>query len=162
MNHIGEDIPGGIERSGYRKGLWKPVAAVASMLALGGCLTACANSAATTALVGAGVTLGTVAVQNNTTAATLAKQGALACGIVDSTTGQLIASSVKILANAAGVPVSVTGMASTVVNSACPAINLVAGAIPASIDPATVPVVASSAPSVTALPPVTSVAPPTT
>jgi hypothetical protein len=70
-----------------------------------------------------------IAPTNKTVQQVLA-QGALVCGQIDSTTGQLISGTAVAVLNAAGAPVSVTGQASAVVAGACPAL-LVPGAAPA-------------------------------
>lgn len=89
------------------------------------------------------VTLGTIAVKNNTTAADLVTQGALICGKIDSTTGQLTTAGLTAVADAFGLA-AVTNVVDTTVSTVCPSIGLVAGALPAGVDAASVTVTTTS------------------
>jgi hypothetical protein len=103
-------------------------------LALAGCGLTAAQQATVTS---AGVSLATVAAQQNTTVANLIGKGALFCQ------GATLASpGLVVLANSAGVPVSVTNQASSVVADACNALGMVPVSPPATA--ASVPVVATS------------------
>ena len=104
-------------------------------------LTACGSTASNTALTNAGITLATVAAQNNTQAAAIVAQGALICGSASSVTGQLATAGLVAVANAAGAPVTVTNAAASDVAQACAALGKVAGPLPASVPAVTVPVV---------------------
>lgn len=109
-----------------------------------------------TALATSTVTLATVAAQNSTTAAKLVSSGALICGKIDSTTGQLAAVGLTAVADAFGLA-AVTNVVDKTVATVCPSIGLVAGALPPGVDPATV--VVTTTPAAKALPTVATVAP---
>lgn len=111
---------------------WIPTLAVALLT---GCGTPTQNAALTTGAI----TLGQLAVANNTTAAKLAQAGQTFCGQSVSPAGVLIGAGIVALANAVGVPVAVTGAASADVANACGAVGLVAGALPATTNAAAVP-----------------------
>jgi hypothetical protein len=121
-------------------------------VALAGCVGTPTQNA--TLATGA-VTLATVAAQNSTTAANLVNSGALICGKIDSTTGQLAAVGLTAVADAFGLA-AVTNVVDKTVGTVCPSIGLVAGALPPGVDPATVSV--TTAPAAKALPSVATVA----
>lgn len=108
-----------------------------------------------TAGTSAAITLGTIAAQNSTTAASLVTKGALICGKIDSTTGQLATAGLTAVADAFGLA-AVTNVADGIVGTVCPSIGLVAGALPSGVDPSTLPVtttsVAQALPSVAVVP----------
>jgi hypothetical protein len=116
-------------------------------LALGACsLTPTQQTSVVTAVN----TLASVAASQNTTAATILAKGALICGYINSTTGQLEQTGAEIIANAAGVPLSVTNQVAADVAAACPA-GQSPGVLPVTANIATVPVLPTAA----KLPPVT-------
>jgi hypothetical protein len=108
-------------------------------------LAAC-TAAQQQAAITIGASLASYAAAHNTTAASLVHQGALICGKINSTTGQLVESSVVAVASAAGAPVTVLNQAASDVGAACDAIGLDAGPLPVAVNPATVPVVPVATP----------------
>lgn len=90
------------------------------------------------------VSAATVAALNSTTAAALVQKGAILCGEAATSTGQLQAGAVIMLANAAGVPVTVTDQSTKAVADACKLIGMVPGGLPPGTDPASIPVVESA------------------
>jgi hypothetical protein len=113
---------------------WIPTLCAVALLA------GCGTPTQTAAVINSGITLASVAAANNSTAAKIVSDGALICGKINSTTGQLLTDGLEVAASALGAPLMVTGAISSAVAASCPA-GTVPGPLPAGVDPSTVPVV---------------------
>lgn len=84
-----------------------------------------------TAISNAAVTLAEAVAPKNQTVQAVLSKGALVCGKVSSTQGQLIQNTAFAVLNSAGVPVAVTNQTAIAVSGVCAAFNAVPGPAPA-------------------------------